>query len=182
MEGSPQTALAHDLQAGQPLTIRRKFTSPGVHPFDTVEWELRDARIGHGGKVAFEQLGVEFPRAWSQNSTNIVAQKYFRGQLDSPSRERSVKQMIGRVAGTIADWGRARGYFATPEDGDSFEAELTYVLLHQMAAFNSPVWFNVGFEESPQCSACFILSVDDNMESILDWNTKEGRIFRGGTS
>jgi ribonucleoside-diphosphate reductase alpha chain len=181
MEATPQTALAHDLQAGQALTIRRKFTSPGVHPFDAVEWELRDARIGHGGKVAFEQPGVEFPRAWSQNATNIVAQKYFRGQLDSPSRERSVKQMIARVAGTIADWGRARGYFATPEDGDSFEAELTYVLLHQMAAFNSPVWFNVGFEESPQCSACFILSVEDNMESILDWNTKEGRIFRGGS-
>jgi ribonucleoside-diphosphate reductase alpha chain len=181
MEATPQTALAHDLQAGQALTVRRKFTSPGVHPFDTVEWELRDARIGHGGKVAFEQPGVEFPRAWSQNATNIVAQKYFRGQLDSPAREHSVKQMISRVAGTIADWGRARGYFATPEDGDSFEAELTYVLLHQMAAFNSPVWFNVGFEESPQCSACFILSVEDNMESILDWNTKEGRIFRGGS-
>ena len=180
MEATPQTALAHDLQAGQALTIRRKFTSPG-HPFDTVEWELRDARIGHGGKVAFEQPGVEFPGAWSQNATNIVAQKYFRGQLDSPARERSVKQMISRVAGTIADWGRARGYFATPEDADSFEAELTYVLLHQMAAFNSPVWFNVGFEESPQCSACFILSVEDNMESILDWNTKEGRIFRGGS-
>jgi len=181
MEATPHTALAQDVQAGQALTIRRKFTSAGVHPFDSVEWELRDARIGHGGKVAFEQEGVEFPRTWSQNATNIVAQKYFRGQLDSPARERSVKQMISRVAGTIADWGRARGYFATPDDGDSFEAELTYVLLHQMAAFNSPVWFNVGFEESPQCSACFILSVEDNMESILDWNTKEGRIFRGGS-
>ena len=181
MEATPNTAFAQDVQAGQALTIRRKFTRPGVHPFDTVEWELRDAKIGHGGKVAFEQRDVEFPRAWSQNATNIVAQKYFRGQLESPSRERSVKQMIARVAGTIADWGRARGYFATPDDGDSFEAELTYVLLHQMAAFNSPVWFNVGFEDAPQCSACFILSVEDNMESILDWNTKEGRIFRGGS-
>src|SRR6201991_451156 len=181
MEAPPHTALAHDVDAGQALTVRRKFTSPGVHPFDTVEWELRDARIGHGGKVAFEQEGVEFPRSWSQNATNIVAQKYFRGQLDSPARERSVKQMIARVAGTIADWGRARGYFATPDDGDTFEAELTYVLLHQMAAFNSPVWFNVGFEESPQCSACFILSVEDEMDSILDWNTKEGNIFRGGS-
>ncbi|MEA2383573.1 MAG: ribonucleoside-diphosphate reductase alpha chain [Solirubrobacteraceae bacterium] len=181
MEVTPNMGLAENIHAGQALTIRRKFTSPGVHPFDSVEWELRDARIGHGGKVAFEQEGVEFPRTWSQNATNIVAQKYFRGQLDSPTRERSVKQMISRVAGTIADWGRARGYFATPEDGDSFEAELTYVLLHQMVAFNSPVWFNVGFEESPQCSACFILSVEDNMESILDWNTKEGRIFRGGS-
>jgi ribonucleoside-diphosphate reductase alpha chain len=181
MESTPQTALAPDAQAGQALSIRRLFTSPGVHPFDTVEWELRDARIGHGDKVAFEQPDVEFPASWSQNSTNIVAQKYFRGQLGSPTRERSVKQMIGRVAGTIADWGRQRGYFASAEDGEAFEAELAYVLLHQMAAFNSPVWFNVGFEENPQCSACFILSVDDTMESILEWNTKEGKIFRGGS-
>jgi ribonucleoside-diphosphate reductase alpha chain len=181
MEVTPQTAFAQDVQAGQALSIRRRYTTPGVHPFDTVEWELRDARIGHGDKVAFEQRDVEFPKSWSQNSTNIVAQKYFRGQLDSPTRERSVKQMISRVAGTIADWGRSRGYFATAEDGDSFEAELSYILLHQMAAFNSPVWFNVGFEEHPQCSACFILSVDDTMESILDWNTKEGKIFRGGS-
>ena len=150
-------------------------------PFDAVEWELRDARIGHGDHVAFEQRDVEFPKSWSQNATNIVAQKYFRGQLGSPERERSVKQMIGRVAGTIAGWGRARGYFATEEDADAFEDELTHILLHQMAAFNSPVWFNVGFEESPQCWACFILSVEDTMESILDWNTKEGMIFRGGS-
>jgi len=185
MEVTPQTALAQDVHATQALSIRRRYTTPGVHPFDTVEWELRDARIGHGDKVAFEQEGVEFPVTWSQNSTNIVAQKYFRGQLDSPARERSVKQMIGRVAGTIADWGRSRGYFATAEDGDSFEAELSYILLHQMAAFNSPVWFNCGWhpEDSPknQMSACFILSVDDSMESILDWNTKEGLIFRGGS-
>jgi ribonucleotide reductase alpha subunit len=163
------------------LTLRRVFTTPGVHPFDTVEWELRDARIGHGDRIAFEQRDVEFPASWSQNATNIVAQKYFRGQLSAPERERSVKQMIGRVAGTIADWGRARGYFASDEDGDTFEAELTWILLHQLAAFNSPVWFNVGFEESPQCSACFILSVKDTMESILDWNTKEGTIFLGGS-
>lgn len=181
MELTPQTTIAQDARTTQALSIRRRFTSPGVHPFDTVEWELRDARIGHGDKVAFEQRDVEFPKSWSQNSTNIVSQKYFRGQLDTPARESSVKQMIGRVAGTIADWGRSRGYFATAEDGDSFEAELTYILLHQMAAFNSPVWFNVGFEDHPQCSACFILSVDDTMESILDWNTKEGKIFRGGS-
>jgi ribonucleoside-diphosphate reductase alpha chain len=167
--------------AGEALEIRRHWTMPGVHPFESVEWELRDARIGHGDKVSFEQTGVEFPKSWSQNATNIVAQKYFRGQLGSPARERSVKQMIGRVAGTIADWGRQRGYFATAEDGDAFEAELTHILLHQLAAFNSPVWFNVGFEEQPQCSACFILSVDDTMESILSWNTKEGMIFRGGS-
>ena len=174
MESTPDTALKTEPRTGEALNVQRLFTQPGVHPFDEVEWELRDARIGHGDKVAFEQNDVEFPKTWSQNATNIVAQKYFRGQLDSPTRERSVKQMIGRVAGTIADWGRERGYFATVEDGDTFEAELTYILLHQMAAFNSPVWFNVGFEEQPQCSACFILSVEDTMESILDWNTKEG--------
>ena len=181
MEATPQTALETGVQAGEALRVRRLFSTPGVHPFDTVEWEVRDARIGFGDKVSFEQKDVEFPSSWSQNATNIVAQKYFRGQLDSPARERSVKQMIGRVAGTIADWGRQRGYFATAEDGDTFEAELTYILLHQLAAFNSPVWFNVGFEENPQCSACFILSVEDTMDSILDWNTREGRIFRGGS-
>jgi ribonucleoside-diphosphate reductase alpha chain len=181
MEYTAQTALTDDVQPGRALSIKRYFTTPGVHPFDSVEWETRDARIGHGDRIAFEQEDVEFPRTWSQNATNIVAQKYFRGQLNTPARERSVKQMIGRVAGTIADWGRARGYFATPEDGEAFEAELTHILLHQLAAFNSPVWFNVGFEEQPQCSACFILSVEDTMDSILDWNTKEGKIFRGGS-
>ena len=144
--------------------------------FDAVEWELRTAAVG-----SFRQDDVEFPKSWSQNATNIVAQKYFRGQLSSPTRERSVKQMVARVAGTIADWGRERGYFASESDGDAFEAELTHILLNQLAAFNSPVWFNVGFEESPQCSACFILSVEDTMDSILDWNTREGRIFRGGS-
>src|SRR3954465_6841631 len=175
MDITPQTPLHTGVEAGRALTIERYFTTPGVDPFDTVEWELRTAAVG-----SFRQDDVEFPASWSQNATNIVAQKYFRGQMDSPMRERSVKQMIGRVSGTIADWGRQRGYFATAEDGDAFEDELTYILLHQMAAFNSPVWFNVGFEEQPQCSACFILSVDDTMESILDWNTKEGKIFRGG--
>jgi len=154
MERTSHTPLAPDVKPGEALSVSRFFTKPGVDPFDTVAWELRDARIGHGDRVAFEQRGVEFPSSWSQNATNIVAQKYFRGQLDTPAREHSVKQMIGRVAGTIADWGRSRGYFASVEDGDTFQAELTHVLLHQMAAFNSPVWFNVGFEESPQCSAC----------------------------
>jgi ribonucleoside-diphosphate reductase alpha chain len=178
-EQTPQTALeTHPGQPGQEavarsgeaLSVRRLFTTSGTHPFDTVEWELRDARIGHGDRVAFEQTGVEFPTSWSQNATNIVAQKYFRGQIGSPARERSVKQMIGRVAGTIADWGRERGYFASEEDGDAFEAELTYILLHQMAAFNSPVWFNVGFEEQPQCSACLphraLVSTPEGMVAI----------------
>ena len=181
MDQIPQTQLEDGVRTGEGLSVRRFFTVPGEHPFDAVEWELRDARIGHGDKVSFEQRDVEFPRTWSQNATNIVAQKYFRGQLGSAARESSVRQMIGRVAGTIAGWGRERGYFATEDDAITFEAELTHILLHQMAAFNSPVWFNVGFEESPQCSACFILSVQDTMESILDWNTKEGMIFRGGS-
>ncbi|MGH2976066.1 MAG: vitamin B12-dependent ribonucleotide reductase, partial [Solirubrobacterales bacterium] len=171
---APQTGL-------QGLSIERRFSSAGTHPFDEIEWETRDAVIGNPENPAFEQRGVEFPASWSQNATNIVAQKYFRGQLGSEKRESSVKQMIGRVAGTISEWGRAGGYFASAEDADAFEAELTSILLNQKAAFNSPVWFNVGFEERPQCSACFILSVEDNMDSILAWNTKEGKIFRGGS-
>jgi ribonucleoside-diphosphate reductase alpha chain len=181
MDFTPHPTIQQETEAGAALTVERLFTSPDTHPFDTVEWELRDARIGHGDRIAFEQADVEFPKSWSQNATNIVAQKYFRGQIGRPERERSVKQMIGRVAGTIAGWGRERAYFATAQDAEAFEAELTHILLHQMAAFNSPVWFNVGFEESPQCSACFILSVKDTMESILEWNTKEGNIFRGGS-
>src|SRR5687767_7152791 len=167
--------------AGAGVSVGRRFTESGVSPFDAVEWEIRDALIGDPEKPAFEQRGVEFPKSWSQNATNIVAQKYFRGRMDSPEREYSVKQMIGRVAGTIATWGRDGGYFATDDDAQAFEDELTHILLNQMAAFNSPVWFNVGFEEQPQCSACFILSVEDTIGSILDWNTKEGMIFRGGS-
>jgi ribonucleoside-diphosphate reductase alpha chain len=163
------------------LTVERRYTTSDAHPFDQVEWEHRDAVIGDPESPAFEQRGVEFPASWSQNATNIVAQKYFRGKLGTPEREHSVRQMISRVAGTIAGWGREGGYFATDDDADAFEAELTHILLHQEAAFNSPVWFNVGFEEHPQCSACFILSVQDTMESILDWNTREGMIFRGGS-
>ncbi len=178
MSKTATSALKNGLKG---LAIERRFSSPGTHPFDEIEWETRDAVIGDPAAPAFEQRGVEFPKSWSQNATNIVAQKYFRGQLDSEQRESSVKQMIGRVAGTISGWGREGGYFASDEDAEAFEAELTSILLNQKAAFNSPVWFNVGFEETPQCSACFILSVEDTMESILDWNTKEGRIFRGGS-
>jgi ribonucleoside-diphosphate reductase alpha chain len=178
MSKTATSALKNGLKG---LVIERRFSSPGTHPFDEIEWEIRDAVIGDPAAPAFEQRGVEFPKSWSQNATNIVAQKYFRGQLGSEQRESSVKQMIGRVAGTISGWGREGGYFASDEDAEAFEAELTSILLNQKAAFNSPVWFNVGFEETPQCSACFILSVEDTMESILDWNTKEGKIFRGGS-
>src|ERR671924_1454042 len=177
-------AAASDARIGHGgLTVERRFTTPGVHPFDEVEWELRDAVIGDPDDPVFEQRHVEFPKAWSQNATNIVAQKYFRGQVGTPQREHSVKQMIARVAGRITAWGRRGGYFATDEDADAFEAELTHILLHQMAAFNSPVWFNVGWraEGEEQSSACFILSVEDTMESILDWNTQEGIIFKGGS-
>src|SRR5436190_15167392 len=181
MPDSPAAATDKVRSAGAGVSVPRRFTQAGQHPFDCVEWAIRNSLIGDPAKPAFKQDGVEFPKSWSQNATNIVAQKYFRGRMDSPERESSVKQMIGRVAGTIAAWGREGGYFATDEDAQAFQDELTHILLHQMAAFNSPVWFNVGFEEQPQCSACFILSVEDTIESILAWNTKEGMIFRGGS-
>jgi ribonucleoside-diphosphate reductase alpha chain len=165
------------------LVIERRFTSPGVHPYDELEWEKRDAIIGDPENPAFEQRGVEFPKTWSQNATNIVAQKYFRGKPGSPERETSVKQMVSRVADRIAQVGREQGYFATDEDADAFDAELTSILVNQKAAFNSPVWFNVGWKDpgQEQASACFILSVEDDMDSILSWNTKEGIIFKGGS-
>src|SRR5512132_2997022 len=163
------------------LGVRRYFTIPGRDPFEQIEWELRDAHIPGKDGPAFEKKDVEFPKFWSQTATNIVAQKYFRGRMASPERERSVKQMIGRVVDTIGGWGREGGYFATDEEADTFEAELKAILVNQYASFNSPVWFNVGFEATPQCSACFILSIDDSMESILDWIRREGIIFRGGS-
>src|SRR5438093_1188323 len=163
------------------LAAKRYFTIPGRDPFDEVEWETRDAFIPGKDKPVFDQKDVEFPKFWSQTATNIVAQKYFRGRMSSPERERSVKQMIGRVVDTVSAWGREGGYFATDEEAETFEAELKFILVNQLAAFNSPVWFNVGFEEKPQCSACFILSIDDSMESILDWIRREGVIFRGGS-
>jgi ribonucleoside-diphosphate reductase alpha chain len=163
------------------LAVRRLFTIEGRDPYDEVEWETRDAHIPGKNGPAFEQRGVEFPKFWSQTATNIVAQKYFRGRMTSPERERSVKQMIGRIVGTVGTWGRDGGYFATEDEAHTFEDELKAILVNQLAAFNSPVWFNVGFEEKPQCSACFILSIDDSMDAILDWIRREGIIFRGGS-
>jgi ribonucleoside-diphosphate reductase alpha chain len=163
------------------LGVRRFFTIPGRDPFDEIEWEIRDATIPGRNGPAFEQRGVEFPKFWSQTATNIVAQKYFRGRLSSPERESSVKQMVGRVVETAVTWGKQGGYFVDDEDASTFAAELQAILVNQYASFNSPVWFNVGFEEKPQCSACFILSIDDSMESILDWIRREGVIFRGGS-
>ena len=165
------------------LVIERRFSIEGTHPYDELEWETRDAIIGDPEKPAFKQENVEFPKTWSQNATNIVAQKYFRGQPGSPERETSVKQMVSRVAGRIAEVGRESGYFASDQDADAFEDELTSILVNQKAAFNSPVWFNVGWKEpgQEQASACFILSVEDDMDSILSWNTKEGIIFKGGS-
>jgi len=154
---------------GARLGIRRFFTIEGRDPFDEVEWELREAYIPGKDKPVFQQPDVEFPKFWSQTATNIVAQKYFRGRMSSPEREQSVKQMIGRVVDTISGWGREGGYFADEDEAETFEAELKAILVNQLASFNSPVWFNVGFEETPQCSACFILSIDDSMESFLDW-------------
>jgi ribonucleoside-diphosphate reductase alpha chain len=165
------------------LAIERRFSTAGVHPYDELEWEKRDAIIGDPEKPAFKQENVEFPKTWSQNATNIVAQKYFRGQLGSPERETSVRQMVSRVADRITEVGRESGYFASDEDADAFDDELTSILVNQKAAFNSPVWFNVGWKDpgSEQASACFILSVEDDMDSILSWNTKEGIIFKGGS-
>src|SRR5256886_12187605 len=164
------------------LKIGRNFTRAGVDPYDEIEWEQRVASItNEKGKVVFEQTNVEIPKAWSLMATNVVVSKYFRGPLGSPQREHSVRQMIGRVVDTITGWGLKDGYFAAEEDARAFADELTHILVHQKACFNSPVWFNCGIEERPQCSACFILSVDDTMDSILDWYRKEGVIFKSGS-
>ncbi|WP_419841363.1 vitamin B12-dependent ribonucleotide reductase [Candidatus Poriferisodalis sp.] len=166
------------------LEVHRHFTAVGTDPFDTVSWQRCDAIITNAldGSVAFSQHGVEFPVGWSPTAVNIVAQKYFRGTLGTPEREHSLRQVIDRVAGTIARWAVADGYFDSPDEAATFEAELAWLLLHQRAAFNSPVWFNIGVAGVPQqASACFILAVEDDMESILDWYVTEGRIFKGGS-
>src|SRR5437870_9752959 len=141
------------VEEGARIGVKRFSTIPGRDPFDETDWETRDAPIPGRDGPAFEQRGVEVPKFWSQTATNIVAQQYFRGRMSSPEREFSVKQMIGRVVDTVGSWGRAGGYFATEEEAETFEAELKAILVNQLASFNSPVWFNVGFEEKPQCSA-----------------------------
>ena len=166
------------------IGIRRHYTTPGVHPYDQVVWEKRDARISNwkDGSVAFEQLDVEFPVTWSLNATNIVAQKYFRGTPGTVEREQSLKQVIDRVADTITTWGVEGGYFVDQAEADNFSDELKFILVTQRAAFNSPVWFNIGVKGVPQqASACFILAVEDKMDAILNWYREEGIIFKGGS-
>ncbi len=177
-----ETPAAADVVAAQGIHFERYYTQPGVDPFDTVEWELRDAVISNEkGEKVFEQKGVEMPRFWSQTATNVVVSKYFRGQIGTPERERSVRQLIGRVVDTLAGWGRQNGYFASEGDAQTFHSELKHILLYQYACFNSPVWFNVGIEEKPQCSACFINSVADTMDSILTLAKTEGMLFKYGS-
>jgi len=166
------------------IGIRRHFTREGVHPYDEVTWERRDARLTNyrDGSVAFEQLGVEFPISWSLNATNIVAQKYFRGTVGTPERERSLRQVADRVVDTITEWGVRDGYFVSDDEAEAFRDELKHLIVTQKAAFNSPVWFNIGVKGVPQqASACFILAVDDKMDSILNWYVEEGTIFKGGS-
>jgi ribonucleoside-diphosphate reductase alpha chain len=164
------------------LKFQRYFTKPGVHPFDEIEWELRIATISNEkGEKIFEQKDVEFPKSWSMTATNVVASKYFHGTLGTPERERSVKQLIERVARSYYTWGLKQGYFASEEDADIFYYELVFLLVNQYMSFNSPVWFNVGVEETPQCSACFINSVQDSMESILNLAKTEGMLFKYGS-
>jgi ribonucleoside-diphosphate reductase alpha chain len=168
---------------GHGLRIERVWTTPGVHPYDEVTWERRDVVMTNwrDGSINFEQRGVEFPQSWSVNATNIVTTKYFRGAVSTPQRETSLRQLVDRVVRTYRKAGEENGYFATGEDAEIFDHELTWMLLHQVFSFNSPVWFNVGTSSSQQVSACFILSVDDSMPSILDWYKEEGLIFQGGS-
>jgi ribonucleoside-diphosphate reductase alpha chain len=164
------------------LEFARYFSREGIDPFDEIEWEMRSAVIGNEkGEVVFEQRDVEIPRFWSQQATNIVVSKYFRGQIGTPDRERSVKQLVGRVVDTITAWARRQQYFASEDDLQAFSDDLKHLLVYQKAAFNSPVWFNVGFEPHPQCSACFINSVQDTMESILTLAKTEGMLFKYGS-
>src|SRR3954465_6828855 len=179
----PTIVRSDGRSTGRGLTIERIYTTAGVHPYDEVTWERRDVAQQNWktGETIFEQRGVEFPDFWSGNASTIVTTKYFRGAVGTPARETGLKQLIDRVVLTYAKPGEEHGYFATPEDADLFEHELTWALLHQVFSFNSPVWFNVGTPSPQQVSACFILSVDDSMDSILNWYKEEGFIFKGGS-
>jgi ribonucleoside-diphosphate reductase alpha chain len=178
---SPSAQSKTEPRAGG-IAFSRYFTEDGEHTFDSVQWERRAASLSNEkGQTIFEQKDVEVPSTWSQMSTNVVVSKYFRGALGTPQRERSVKQLISRVVDTISTWGRKDGYFQTDEEADAFRSELAFLLVHQYVAFNSPVWFNVGIESRPQCSACFILAVTDTMEAILEWYRNEGMIFKHGS-
>lgn len=186
MKALKKTSAAANVQTNEKkgISIQQYFTVPGIHPFDKLSWEKRTARITNSqGELIFEQLNVEVPTFWSQTATDIVAQKYFYGTPGTPERETSVKQLIDRVGRTITEWGKKDGYFATGTDAEGFYSELMHLLVNQKAAFNSPVFFNVGISErkKPQCSACFINSVDDTMESILDLAKTEGLIFKYGS-
>jgi ribonucleoside-diphosphate reductase alpha chain len=183
VKGGEKTEKGEQGASSAGLSITRHFTKSGVDPFDEVEWEIRSALIANEkGEAVFEQNDVEIPRSWSQLATNVVVSKYFRGHVGTPERETSVRQLIGRVVGRIRDWGVEGGYFATEEDAQAYADELTYLLLHQKMAFNSPVWFNLGVEGTPQqASACFINSVEDTMESIMDLAKTEAMLFKGGS-
>ena len=168
---------------GKGVSVSRIFTTPGVHPYDEVTWEKRDVvqQNWKTGETIFDQRGVEFPEFWSVNASTIVTTKYFRGAVGTPERESSLRQLIDRVVLTYVKAGKDHGYFGSDEDATLFEHELTYALLHQVFSFNSPVWFNVGTKSPQQVSACFILAVDDTMDSILNWYREEGKIFQGGS-
>ncbi|MEU3983144.1 vitamin B12-dependent ribonucleotide reductase [Streptomyces sp. NPDC026672] len=181
--GPARSSRARGTKAAKGLRVERIHTTPGVHPYDEVAWESRDVVMTNwrDGSINFEQRGVEFPDFWSVNAVNIVTSKYFRGAVGTPQRETSLRQLIDRIVKTYRKAGEDYKYFASPADAEIFEHELAYALLHQIFSFNSPVWFNVGTPQPQQVSACFILSVDDSMESILDWYKEEGMIFKGGS-
>src|SRR5262245_53509411 len=182
-ETASGSAAQNGKGARKGLRIRRVNTHEGTHPYDEVTWERRDVIMTNlrDGSVNIRQPGAEFPDFWSVNAANIVTTKYFRGAVGTPQREWSLKQLIDRVVRTYGGAGRKHGYFATEKDAEIFEHELTYALVHQVFSFNSPVWFNVGTSSPMQVSACFILSVDDTMESILEWYREEGLSFKGGS-
>src|SRR3954470_3566290 len=183
VSGTPASPTQRGSRRQRGLRIERVYTTPGVHPYDAVTWERRDVVMTNwrDGSINFEQRGVEFPDFWSVNATNIVTTKYFRGAVGSATREHSLRQLIDRVVKRYRAAGEQHGYFATADDAEIFDHELTHMLLHQVFSFNSPVWFNVGTKSPQQVSACFILSVDDSMDSILDWYKEEGMIFKGGS-